>query len=285
MSAFDIEQIKAVQAIDLRMAKHFVQFCEDNKLLCYFCGGGCIGAVRHKGFIPWDDDLDFFMPREDYEKLKKLWKDTDDYALLYPTEKYNDHNMFITLRDKHTTMIKPYQQEIDTIHGISIDVFPLDGYPEKTIERFIQIFWALIYQLFCAQLVPENHSGFTSFLARLGLSVIRSPKSRYRIWKTAEKYMTKHRIADCESITEICAGPHYMKNRYPKECFSEAVYMDFEDTKMPIPVGYDTYLKIAFGDYMQPPPEEKRMPQHDAIMIDPCNGYSNYKGKYYCTKR
>lgn len=62
--------LKEIQAVTLTMSKYFVQFCQENNLLCYFCGGGCIGAVRNQGFIPWDDDLDFFMPRPDYEKLK-----------------------------------------------------------------------------------------------------------------------------------------------------------------------------------------------------------------------
>ena len=97
--------LKQVQRRNLEMAKFFVDFCQKNELLCYFCGGGCIGAVRHKGFIPWDDDLDFFLPRADYEKLKRLWQDTSKYVLLYPSESYNDHSMYITMRDKTTTMI------------------------------------------------------------------------------------------------------------------------------------------------------------------------------------
>ena len=125
MKKYDELLLKKVQRVDLQMAKFFVEYCKKNDLLCYFCGGGCIGTVRHKGFIPWDDDLDFFMPRESYEKLKVIWKDTEEYGLVFPTELYNDHNMFATLRDKNTTMIKPYQADIDMIHGISIDIFPL----------------------------------------------------------------------------------------------------------------------------------------------------------------
>ena len=280
MQEYNKELLKQVQKIELDMAKYFVQFCQDNNLLCYFCGGGCIGAVRHKGFIPWDDDLDFFLPRPDYEKLKKLWCDTDRYVLLYPSETYNDHSMYITIRDKKTTMIKPIQKGMDIAHGISMDIFPLDGYPNSKLQRKKQVFWGLTYQLFCAQVAPENHGSIAALIGKLALGVVKSPKKRYRIWKKAEHEMTKYRIADCEAITEICAGPGYMKNRYPKEIFESSVLMSFEDTVMPIPAGYDTYLRIAFGDYMKLPPEDKQSPSHNALVIDTENPFTDYKEIY-----
>ena len=282
MQVYNSALLKKVQKVDLEAAKFFVEFCKNHAIQCYFCGGGCIGAVRHGGFIPWDDDLDFFVPRKDYERLKELWHDTEKYTLCYPTETYNDHCMYITLRDKDTTMIKPYQQNMDIVHGISLDIFPLDGYPNSSLKRKVQIFWGLVYELYCAQIVPSNHGKVISIAGTLGLTAISSQKVRYKIWKYAEKQMTKYRIDNCDAITELCAGPHYMMNRYPKEAFAEALYLPFEDTVMPVPVGYDTYLTIAFGNYMELPPKEKRIPSHDAIVIDTERPYSYYRGKKYC---
>ena len=281
MQEYNASELKRVQEINLEMAQFFVDFCEEHDLLCYFCGGGCIGAVRHGGFIPWDDDLDFFMPRDDYEKLKTRWSDTEKYALRFPSKTYNDHCMFMTLRDKTTTMIRPSQLDLDIVHGITIDVFPIDGCPAKGSARKRQLVHALVYQLFCTQIVPTNHGKLIHLAGKGILGIFRSKRLRYRIWKAAEKRMSKYRIADCAYITELCAGPKYMYNRYPKEAFEKAVYFDFENTKMPIPAGYDDYLKIAFGDYMSLPPEEEQKPSHEAF-IDTEHSYVMYKGKEYC---
>lgn len=271
--------LKEIQAVTLTMSKYFVQFCQENNLLCYFCGGGCIGAVRNQGFIPWDDDLDFFMPRPDYEKLKKLWPqkaDINRYSLLVASKTYNDHNSFITIRDTATTFIKPYQEDLDIPHGLPIDIFPLDGAPEGNLRRKIQKFWALIYALFCSQVVPEKHGGLMAIGSKVLLGIFSSSKIRYHIWRFAEKRMTKYSFGSTPYVTELCVGPRYMGNIYHLEDFKSAIFVPFEDTKMPIPVGYKSYLTQVFGDYMQLPPEEDRQPHHEAIIVDTKKSYTEY---------
>lgn len=278
-----MEELQKIQKKSLEMAEYFVKFCEDNNLLCYLCGGGAIGTLRHKGFIPWDDDLDFFMPRKDYEKLFDLWRKHADrrYFISKSGKNYLDRNLFITIRDRNTTCIKPYQKDLNIPHGLALDVLPLDYYPKSGIERKKQIFWALIYSLYCAQTVPTNHGKIMEIAGKVLLAII--PKHfRYKIWKYAEKKMTKYKREDSDGITELCSGPHYMMKKYPLDAFDKNIYKDFEDTKMPIPVGYDAYLKTAFGDYMTPPPEDKQKPHHDAVLVDMDKSYLCYKREKQC---
>ena len=205
------EEIKEIQEKSLEMALYFKQICEENNLLFYFCGGCCIGAIRHQGFIPWDDDVDVFMPRRDYEKLKRIWKlkaNTERYTLENSDRYHIDHNLFLNIRDNETTFIRPYQKELDISQGLILDVLPIDGCPSGKVQRKLQLVWTMIYSVYRAQLVPENHGKLVSKIGKLLLSIVPSKGLRYRIWTFAEKQMTKYKIEDCEFVTELCAGPH-----------------------------------------------------------------------------
>ena len=118
------------------------------------------------------------MPRKDYEKLAKLWPQEAKYQYFMSKSNYKfvDRNLFITIRDRETTCVKPYQVDLDLPHGLALDVIPLDYYPKKKSDRKKQVIWALIYSLFCAQTVPEKHGGIMSLGSKVLLGVIRGKK-------------------------------------------------------------------------------------------------------------
>lgn len=279
---FTPETLRKLQLKELDTLVYFKEFCDKNNLLFYLCGGCCIGSLRTGGFIPWDDDIDILMPRDDYEKLYKLWDNDkhERFKLLRTDEKIFTGNIFTTIVDTETTCVKANQAHLDIPFGIMMDIFPIDGCPKGKFKRTMQKLNAMIYSLFLAQIVPENHGGIMALGSKFLLSIVKSPKAREKKWRNAERRMSKYKIADCEYITELCEGVHSMQPEYPKEWFASAVYREFEGLQMPIPIGYDPYLKKAFGDYMTPPPEDKQKPHHDMILVDTERSYKEVlKGK------
>ena len=277
------KEIKKMQKIGLEMVLAFDDFCQKHGLTYFLCGGCCIGTQRGGVFIPWDDDVDVFMPREDYEMLKTLWRDTDRYEIQFSTKEYQNYSPFLTICDKTTTFIKTYRKDMDVSHGVALDVLPLDGCPTGW-RRKAQKVWALLYSLFIVGKAPENHGKIVYWGGKTLLTLVKPESLRYRLWRFCEKKMSRYPISECDYITELCSGPHYMQKEYPKEIFSSAVRVPFEGYELPIPVGYDTYLRMAFGDYMQLPPEEKRVCHHEFEMMDMENSYKIYKGIKYCVK-
>ena len=279
---FTPETLRKLQLKELDALVYFKEFCDKNNLLFYLCGGCCIGSLRTGGFIPWYDDIDILMPRDDYEKLYKLWDNDkhERFKLLRTDEKIFTGNIFTTIVDTETTCVKANQAHLDIPFGIMMDIFPIDGCPKGKFKRTMQKLNAMIYSLFLAQIVPENHGGIMALGSKFLLSIVKSPKAREKKWRNAERRMSKYKISDCEYITELCEGVHSMQPEYPKEWFASAVYREFEGLQMPIPIGYDPYLKKAFGDYMTPPPEDKQKPHHDMILVDTERSYKEVlKGK------
>lgn len=278
------EEIRKLQKKSLEILLVFQKFCEEQGLLFYFCGGCCIGTLRHKGFIPWDDDIDVFMPREDYERLPSLWEEhmrETKYRFCKNSKTMFLRSLLSAVSDEETTFIKERQSDLDIPHGVRLEILPLDGCPDG-IRRKFQIFWALVHQIVMNQEPLISKGKLFEIPGKVLLFLLPGWKLRYKVAKFAERRMSRYAIRDCSKITELCARWQYMANEYPKEIFASAVKMEFEGHEMPVPVGYDTYLKMAFGDYMQLPPEEGQIPKHDAVEIDLEHSYKEYKGKYYC---
>lgn len=285
------EALRELQLKQLDMLVYFRDFCQKNNLTFYLIGGALIGALRNGGFVPWDDDVDVMLPRADYEKLQKLWKQQNAdgrFRLLKTDDEMFTGNIFITITDTNYTMVKSNQVDVDIPHGLVLDVFPLDVCPDSRFARKMQYVWTMLYSLFLAQVVPENHGGILSFGSKVLLGIVRSKKLRNKIWRFCEKKMTQYKLADNKCVTELCSGPYWMKVEYPKHIYDGVDYVEFEGIKMPCMSGYDEYLTMVFGDYMTEPPKEQQVPHHDIAYIDlntPCAEYDRRRKTNDADKR
>lgn len=278
--------LRDLQLKSLEILVYFRDFCEEHNLQFFLYGGTCIGAIRHEGFIPWDDDVDVVMPREDYEKLEKLWNQYSKekkYVYCRSNKKINLKHPMITIRDKSTTYVRDYQRNLDVIHSVRLDIIPLDGCPDNNISRKIQLGWALIFHLFNREVTASSHFKYLTKISNGILKIIKNPNIRFKIWKYAEKKMTKYSVNESTKyLTDLQSYFRIMKIKYPKKYFEKAIYKNFEGFQMPVPVGYEEYLELVFGDYMQFPPMSERKPNHSATYINLKEPYYKYKGTYYC---
>ena len=122
-------------------------------------------------------------------------------------------------------------------------------------------------------------------MTNTALGIVRSPKLRYRIWKHEEKMHSRYRVSEHPLVASFGEGLGIMRQHFPKEWFLHPGKAMFEGHEMPVPADVDSYLRISYGDYMQLPPEEERVPRHDAVFIDLEHGYRQYKGVKYCVNK
>ena len=285
-----MSQEVAVRDIQLKMLDillYFDEFCKEHHLGYVLCGGTCLGAVRHQGFIPWDDDVDVFMLREDYEKLEELWEkyaDTQRYGCVRSNEKVNIHHSAIEIKDNHTTFINHHSVDLDINHGVMIDVIPVDGVPATSWRRILQMVDSMVYCCFNFQRLPDHKSKLVYHATRIALGLVKSPRLRYLIWRGAEKRIIRYGTEKCEQVASFGEGMSIMRMRFPTQWFREPAYLSFEGHQLPVPADVDQYLKISFGNYMELPPEEDRVARHHAVFVDLDNSYTQYKGIHYCVK-
>lgn len=269
------EKEKRLKEIELSLLKEFILVCEKLGLEYFAVGGTLLGAVRHKGFIPWDDDIDVGMKRSDFEIFKKKAQELmpdNIFVQHIDSEKDCPYN-FIKLRDNNTTFIETSVCKLDINHGVFIDVFPLDNYPVNKKERksiYLKntLLTASINRIFHIQGV----SLFGKFLELV--SRIIYPDVRKALI-TRDRLYKKYQYDKSPLIINYC-GAWGKKEIVNAEWFEETLKMDFEDIKISIPKDYEQYLTNLYGEYMCLPPIEKRQSHHFTEIIDLEKSYKNY---------
>lgn len=279
------DELKQLQSKSLEMAKYVIDFCNKHDIKVFFFAGSMLGAVRNKGFIPWDDDIDIMLLAPDYNRFIKLWNDeadTDRYSLCIQTKSYNDHTLSASIRDNNTTFITDSTVDLDVNQGLAIDFDALHACPNSKIGQYLQLLCAAGSSLFKAGRVPARQSKAIKYVSKILLSIFRTEGSRYFIWNTLYRLATlpdKH-FDRARYVREFSMFP-FITWLYPSKWFDKTVFIPFENLKMPVPIGAKGYLQKRYNNFMELPPEEDRHPEHRIVFMDLETPYIEYRGKEY----
>lgn len=262
--------LEELQNLELEILQAFHDFCECHHLRYYLSGGTLIGAIRHKGFIPWDDDIDVCMPRPDYMKLVGLLKDgmLDQYRRIDCRYLQPDcPSSIIRIYDTRTEITfdnfrVPYKI------GCWIDIFSLDGVesdPVKRKKHFKEMRLALDLFICCltkfggkrrSKMVSILQYGLVPFLPFIRMAGYQ----RYLDWM--DRIARRYSYTECEYVG-VLEGRAEDKEAMKKSDMEPAIQVDFNGRKFYTMANYDQYLTNLYGDYMTPPPEAERVSRHD----------------------
>lgn len=255
--------LKEIQQIEIELLKKFHSICIEHNIRYFISHGTLLGALRYKAFIPWDDDLDVLVPREDYDKLMKVYHDSGRYKLFAPERNGAYLYPYAKLCDMTTRKIEGgYNNGVEL--GIDIDVFPLDNWDDDLEKAKSEV-----------KRQRKNMRGLT--LSKLQKSDSINPVKRFVKGFVMVYYKLHGSAYYVERIMKEANKPEQRGSRYmggkcwnvygerdimPAEVFAEAIELEFEGQKFFAPIGYDTFLSSLYGDYMPEPPVEKRKTNH-----------------------
>lgn len=255
--------IDQVQVVECEIMQVIDSICSAHNLTYFAIGGSALGAVRHHGFIPWDDDIDIGMPRKDYEAFLKFAEKElpRDYFLQnFHTEKASPF-YFTKIRKNNTRFVEFYLKDANIHQGIFVDIFPFDNVPvDPTVEKLHFRLCRTLYQLYLSKSLTtvcssrfEQKDNYKGTLRRI-LHTLLLPIPKSWLFHLLDRSVQLFNNKPCTQISHIVRR----RLRAKLEDLYPVVYLPFEDQQMPVPKNYHAYLSAQFGDYDQLPPEHKR---------------------------
>ncbi len=258
--------IDKLHAVDILIIKEVLRICDKYNLVYYMLGGTMLGAIRHRGFIPWDDDIDLGMPRKDYEKFLEVAPaelPQNLKVINYKTDA--DYHYYITrIQDVETKVVETrYEQSGEFTHA-SIDIFPLDGTPNNGLLRKLYCLRLMAHRAMMSLhykdgIDPDRKRGLVERVVLGILKMLPTDKmfNAYNQKEKCDKILKKYDMND-SLFTGNMMGAYRTKELVPTAWYGTDSFYSFEDLKLRGFVEYDKYLTQLYGDYMQLPPEGSR---------------------------
>ena len=273
---YDINKLHEVQ---LDLLKKFIKICCKLNLKYFLVGGSALGAVKYKGFVPWDDDLDVALPRGDYEKF--LLEAEKYFEYPYFLQNYRTDPefpfLFSKIRYSETAFVEESWKNLKINHGIYIDVFPLDGYPEGKAGQLAlnaKIAW---YKTLLSFSRNKYRASLTARgrLEQLCYNTFGKHMSTAKIMKRYENTVKKY-DPDKSGYLYNYGNKMHAVEKVPAEVYGNGTRAEFEELTVMIPKRYDDFLRQRFGDYTAELPEDKRVGSHIFSAVDTEKSYKLY---------
>lgn len=269
-------KIKKVWAIELDLLRKLLEVCQKHKIRAFAAFGTLLGAVRHKGFIPWDDDLDVWMLRDDYNTFLSLASKEFDSPYFVQTA-LNDSDYycpFARLRNSYTTgyLVSGKNQ---CNNGIYIDIIPIDMTEKRLFVEKIKRGWINICNVMTNAYVYNVNP---SLITRVANKVLHWKVLKYDpkfIFRYVDKLAQRNYVKSKKVGISIYRPYSFKKNVFDIDAFNETIYLPFENIVIPVPLGYDHILNVIYGDYMEFPPLASRGKWHNFV-FEPDVPYYEY---------
>lgn len=259
------EELRKIQLKQIEILNKIDQFCKKNSISYSIAYGTMLGAVRHGGFIPWDDDMDICMLRSDYDKFLSLWQDDDKFILQNHTTNSDFTQTFSKIRMKNTAFVQENDLNKSYHKGIFVDIFPFDRKADGYFKQKLQIIDVMLYQLYFRGYVPENNG----LILKLGSALLLKIHNRNNYNKLAEKHLNKIKKYNSNKellLFDTCTFSD-MKKSYDKDLFENLTEIEFDGYRFSVIRDYEKFLKICYGDYMKLPPKDEQTWYHHPIFI------------------
>jgi len=267
------EILRKVQLIELKILVEIKRICDKHKIEFILISGSLLGAVRHKGFIPWDDDIDICMTRNNFDKFCAIASSelSGDFFLQTPFTDVNcPYYCFARVRLRGTKYITEIEPEGMEHNGFRVDVFCYDNIPNFYWLGYF--YWGLFVVFTHVYSSRKKYRCLTikksvRLIKYLGF-ILCLPVSNRKLKSILENYHKKYEKFNSKYVIQLRGAWGFKKERRLRSNISKMIYVPFEDTIMPVPEDYHIILSEIYGDYMTPPPLEKRNLRQHAIEID-----------------